>query len=159
MHLYLDIEATLSGELTMVGWHHLEAGPGQLYLPELSTKALKAALPPAEYVVTYHGDKWDLAMIRAQLKLDLTATMKSLDLRPWTKKAGLPDGFKAALAAAGLPHPEPDDGGPAAAHLWKRWATEGDQAALDRLLAYNRADTERLAALHAWLKAKRLGLP
>lgn len=156
MHLYLDIEATLSGELTVVGWHHLEYGPGQLYGDKLTAKALKAALPPAEYVVTYHGDKWDLAMIRAQLKVDLTATMKSLDLRPWTKRAGLPDGFKNALYAAGLPHPEPDDGGPVAAGLWKAWATEGDAASLERLLVYNRHDTERLAALHAWLvKSKR----
>jgi uncharacterized protein YprB with RNaseH-like and TPR domain len=155
MHLYLDIEATLSGELTVVGWYHREHGHGQLHGEALTAAGLKAALPPAEYVVTYHGDKWDLAMIRAQLKVDLTAKMRSLDLRPWTHKAGLPDGFKAALAAARLPHPDPDQGGPEAAKLWKRWAQEGDEAALERLLAYNRADTERLADLHDWLQARR----
>jgi uncharacterized protein YprB with RNaseH-like and TPR domain len=154
MALYLDIETTYQGELTVVGLHHASFGTIQLVAPDLTREALEAVLPFALCVYTYNGDRFDLPIIKQQLGVDLKARYRSVDLMKTCHKVRLYGGLKGVEEKLGIRRELVGVSGKDAAELWYAWEKTGDRAALDKLLAYNREDCENLAVLREHLEAR-----
>jgi uncharacterized protein YprB with RNaseH-like and TPR domain len=151
MAIYLDIETTFQGELTVVGFTHVSSGTVQLVAPAITGAKLLAALPRAEAIFTYNGDRFDLPIIRQRLGVDLTTFYKSIDLMKTCHKARLYGGLKGVERTLGIDRADADLDGKAAIALWDDWNRTGDRAHLDRLLSYNREDCENLVQLRRCL--------
>lgn len=154
MGLYLDVETTYQGELTVIGLHHAAVGTVQLVAPDLSAAALLAVLPPAIAVYTYNGDKFDLPIIKTQLGVDLRQRYRSVDLMKACHKARLYGGLKGVEEKLGIGRVHAGMSGKDAVALWYEWTKTGDRGCLDRLLAYNREDVENLVKLRACLEQR-----
>ncbi len=109
------------------------------------------ALCACRAFVTYNGATFDLPRLRGEFGLALA--QPHLDLAPVMRGLGLGGGLKAVERRLGIGRclSEGLDGQEAAA-LWARYSTEGDQAALHRLMAYNAEDAMALEPLlvHAY---------
>jgi uncharacterized protein YprB with RNaseH-like and TPR domain len=154
MALYLDVEATYQGELTVIGLHHAGIGTIQLVAPQLSAAALEAILPPAICIYTFNGDRFDLRLIREQLGVDLAERYQSVDLMHTCQRLRLYGGMKAVEQRLGITRQDTEASGKEAVALWYLWQRDGNQEALDRLLAYNREDVENLIELRNRLEQR-----
>jgi hypothetical protein len=154
--LYLDIETTYQGELTVIGLHHAGIGTVQLVAPDITAQALEAALPPAICIYTYNGDRFDLPIIKQQLGVDLKLRYRSVDLMNACHRARLFGGLKAVEQKLGIGRRHEGLSGKDAVALWYLWQRDSDREALERLLAYNREDVENLVTLRERLE-QRLG--
>ena len=154
MGLYLDVEATYQGELTIIGLHHEALGTVQLVAPQLSGAALEAVLPPAICIYTFNGDRFDLRLIKEQLGVDLKHRYRSVDLMKTCQRARLYGGLKAVEERLGITRRHGGMSGKDAVALWYEYTKTGDETVLQRLLAYNREDVENLVALRACLEQR-----
>ncbi|MEB3197030.1 MAG: ribonuclease H-like domain-containing protein [Candidatus Sericytochromatia bacterium] len=154
MGLYLDIETTYQGELTVVGLHHASTGTVQLVAPDITAAALEAVLPPAICVYTYNGDRFDLPIIKQQVGIDLKQRYRSVDLMKTCHRQRLFGGLKGVEQKLGITRQLEGLSGKDAVALWYLWQRDRDQAALDRLLAYNREDVENLVQLRTCLEQR-----
>lgn len=152
--LYLDIETTYQGDLTLVGFHAASTGTVQLVIPELTAASLQAALPDADAVYTYNGERFDLAILQRQLGVDLTARYRSVDLMGACHRAGIYGGLKGAEERLRIGRKLPGIVGKDAAAMWYQWTKTGDRAHLDKLLAYNAEDVENLVTLRRELERR-----
>lgn len=116
----------------------------------LDEEALADALDGCSMLVTFNGSCFDLPVLRCSFPgLDLG--MPHFDLRFGCRRVGLRGGLKGVERALGMAR---EDGiaevdGMEAVRLWRRWARDGDAAALDTLAEYNRADAVNLAEVAA----------
>ncbi len=149
--VYLDIE-TDGGDrgesVTMVGLYDgtefraLVKGDNLAEFPDV--------ISHYSMIVTFFGGGFDLPMLQKafpSLKFDQI----HLDLCPTLRKVGLHGGLKKIEKAVGIERPEETDGlsGMDAIKLWRAYRL-GSEAALERLIAYNRDDVvnlERLAEI------------
>lgn len=154
MALYLDTEATYQGELTVIGLHHASFGTVQLVGKEITRPALEALLPFALCIYTYNGDKFDLPIIKSQVGVDLKNRYRSVDLMKACHRARLYGGLKGVEARLGIGRQFTGMSGKDAVALWYEYEKTGDEAALQRLLAYNREDVENLLALRECLEQR-----
>ncbi|NLL94919.1 MAG: exonuclease [Thermoplasmatales archaeon] len=115
---------------------------------DLTAGRLSDALDGAPLLVTFNGKCFDVPMLRGEFPgVDLG--MPNMDLRFAGRKAGLRGGLAGVESALGIGregHLARVDGAEAV-RLWKRWERHNDDAALELLTEYNRADTENLAAI------------
>lgn len=154
MALYLDVETTYQGKLTVIGLHHAAIGTIQLVGPDITRENLEKVLPPAICVYTYNGDRFDLPIIKNQVGVDLKARFRSVDLMKTCQRARLYGGLKRVEQVLGIRRQHEGMSGKDAVALWYTYERDGDTAALERLLAYNREDVENLVQLRELLEAR-----
>lgn len=154
MGLYLDVETTYQGKLTVIGLHHCAIGTVQLVGADITRENLEKALPPAICVYTYNGDRFDLPIIKQQLGVDLKTRFRSVDLMKTAQRAKLYGGLKRVEQVLGIKRQHEGLSGKDAVALWYVYERDGDQEALEKLLAYNREDVENLVQLRELLEAR-----
>jgi uncharacterized protein YprB with RNaseH-like and TPR domain len=112
-------------------------------------------------IVTFYGSGFDLPMLQRKfwgMKFDQI----HIDLCPTLKRVGIRGGLKRIERQLGIARGEDTDGlsGWDAVQLWRQYR-QGDDSALERLIAYNRDDVvnlERLAEI-AYARLRQVTLP
>lgn len=153
--LYLDIETTglsphdPAGAVTVVGLHQNGSTITLVQGDTLTPDRLQAELDRCTLLVTFFGSVFDVPYLRATFPC-LRFPMPHFDLCLAARRVGMRGGLKHLEQELGLERASALRGldGQDAVRLWTQWCL-GDQSALDRLLAYNRADTETLVPLAA----------
>jgi len=144
---YLDIETCAGGQVTVVGIYREDRGFHQLVGGTISDLSVAEALEGVDTICTYNGDRFDLPILERQMRLDLRAQYRSLDLLRECRKVGLKGGLKHLEERLGIARTTRGMGGCDALRLWARYESEGDQEALRLLLEYNREDVMNLVTL------------
>jgi len=147
MKAYLDIETCASGEVTVVGIFREDRGLRQLVGGEITDVTLWETLDGVDTLCTFNGDRFDLPILERQVRLDLRKRFRSLDLLRECRRAGLKGGLKQLEERFGIARSTRGMNGWDALRLWARYENEGDRAALDVLLEYNREDVMNLLQL------------
>lgn len=99
-----------------------------------------------DLLVTFNGKAFDVPVIERDLGIPIYQSQ--IDLKPFLKRLGCGGGLKRIERQFGITREAGIDGltGWDAVLLWQGYR-RGDQGALDRLLAYNRADVVNLETL------------
>ena len=149
---FLDIETNggySADSITVIGVYN--GDESRLYvkgqdLEQFADDAEKYAL-----WVTFFGTGFDLPFLRRRFPY-LPLNQLHIDLCPALRRLGYKGGLKRIEQQLGISREDEIDGmsGYDAVRLWREWHTRKNQAALDLLLAYNRADIENLALLLAF---------
>jgi uncharacterized protein len=147
MRVYLDIETSFSGAISVIGMYRADQGTIQLVGGGVNDLNLYHALEGAETIVTFNGSGFDLPMIRKRLLADLKNDYAHCDLLYVCRKRGLRGGLKMVEQKLGIIRETAGLTGYDAPRLWSRYEMRGDEAALMLLLQYNREDVVNLALL------------
>ena len=147
MKAYLDIETCASGEVTVVGIFREDRGLRQLVGGEITDVTLWETLDGVDTLCTFNGDRFDLPILERQVRVDLRKRFRSLDLLRECRRAGLKGGLKRLEERFGIARSTRGMSGWDALRLWARYENEGDRAALEVLLEYNREDVMNLLQL------------
>ncbi len=159
MSIYLDIETTWDGQITVVGFYNEETGLVQLYGEDVNRERLLAELPEeAEKIFTYNGHCFDLRLIHSELAIDLRMRYQSHDLRWICQRNGLTGGLKGVERKVGIVRRLEDVNGRDAIRLWTRYE-RGDEEALRVLLLYNEEDVMNLVELRDYLERESMFSP
>lgn len=139
--LFLDIETTgLSrhyDHITMIGWN-LD-GSYDAWIRGQDPASLLTALASAKVLVTFNGALFDVPFLTGEFP-DAPVPSCHVDLRYLAARVGLKGGQKAIERELKLERTGLEDlQGENAPALWYRY-TWGDTDAMERLVAYNRAD-------------------
>lgn len=157
-----DGEPAHDGGLTVAGFYsHGEYRP---YVKGrgLSRDAVQEEFDKARLIVSFFGGGFDIPYLRSVYP-GLRVDAPHFDLCPAGHRVGLRGGLKKVEKVVGITRADEVEGlgGFEAVLLW-RAHENGRQGALDRLVSYNREDTENLHAL-AWIIYEKLrestGLP
>jgi len=99
-----------------------------------------------DLLVTFNGKAFDVPLIERELRIPIYQSQ--IDLRPFFKRLGYGGGLKRIEREFGITREDNIEGltGFDAVLLWQGYC-RGDPAALERLLAYNRADVVNLERL------------
>jgi uncharacterized protein len=149
---FLDIETDGGYEgnsVTVIGLY--DGFESQLFVQGKNLDDFPEAIAEKELLVTFFGTGFDLPMLRRRFPR-LPLDQLHVDLCPSLRRLGYTGGLKKIERVLGISRDfEIEDmSGMDAVYLWSAWKRRGDQEALDRLLAYNRADIENLALLLAF---------
>ncbi|WP_436936205.1 ribonuclease H-like domain-containing protein [Halovenus marina] len=142
---FFDIETTGLDErtsvVTTVSLH--QDGETQTLVrgDDLTDERLRAAFADAGLLVTFNGARFDVPFL--EHNFDITLDQPHLDLMPTCRKVGLSGGLSAVEDALGIGRELPDVDGREAVRLWHEHE-RGVDGALDRLIEYNREDTENM---------------
>ena len=153
MDAYLDIETSHDRSIRVVGVYIPGLGTRQLVGGDISDVSVARLLEPATRLYTFNGDRFDLPMIRRELRLDLRQMLPTHDLLYECRARSLYGGLKAVERRLGIGRTFPEVDGRMAMTLWWRYETLGEADALTLLLAYNREDIENLEILRDRLAA------
>jgi len=160
MDAYLDIETTglspWNSDVTVVGvCRQDEDGLRMVQLvgSEITREAVERLLEGAETLYTYNGKRFDIAFLTCRLDIELPPALRHRDLMYDCWDRGLYGGLKVVEQRLGINRILRDVSGIQAVQLWWRYARWGDEAALAKLLAYNREDVMNLKVLR-----ERLGV-
>lgn len=140
--IFLDIETTgLShyyDEITLIGWS-IAAGYDYIIAGE-NIEALVRALKKASAIVTFNGTLFDLKFLRRAFP-DIEIPELHIDLRYLARRVSLTGGQKSIERELGIDLRQglQEVDGAEAVLLWHRFI-RGDNAALMRLIDYNRRD-------------------
>lgn len=147
MKAYLDIETCAAGDVTIVGIFREDRGLRQLVGGEITDVNVWETLDGVDIICTFNGDRFDLPILERQVRVNLRQRFRSLDLLRECRRAGLKGGLKRLEERFGIARSTQGMSGWDAMQLWARYENEGDQAALDVLLEYNREDVMNLMQL------------
>ena len=147
MKAYLDIETCAGGDVTVVGVFREDRGLRQLVGGEITDVTLWETLDGVDTLCTFNGDRFDLPILERQVRVDLRKRFRSLDLLRECRRAGLKGGLKQLEERFGIARSTRGMNGWDALRLWARYENEGDRAALEVLLEYNREDVMNLLQL------------
>ncbi|MGB9986275.1 ribonuclease H-like domain-containing protein [Salarchaeum japonicum] len=144
---FFDIETTgldaATNDVTTVSVHRGGDTTTLVQGRDLTVDALERELADASMVVSFNGKRFDQPFLESNFDLDLDTP--HLDLMYLCKRLGLSGGLKSIEQDLGVGREGVEDvDGREAVRLWKRYDRHGDDAALDRLVKYNRLDTENL---------------
>ncbi|MWV40620.1 ribonuclease H-like domain-containing protein [Natrialba sp. INN-245] len=145
---FLDIETTgldaNRNRVTTVSLHR--GGETETFVNgrDLTCQRLEAELERSSLLVTFNGQRFDVPFLETCYDLDVT--VPHVDLLYPCKKLGLDGGLKAIEREVGIGREMPDLSGQDAVRLWHEYE-RGDDAALETLVEYNRADTENMKPL------------
>ncbi len=144
--VYLDIETSYSGQITIVGlFKPAHQQTIQLVAPDITSLGLLQVLDDVGVIKTYNGARFDLPVIKRQLGLDLSALFTHRDLMYLCWQHGYKGGLKAVEQQLHIVRPSQGIDGHQAMALWRRWWEFRDHQALASLLQYNQDDVELLA--------------
>jgi uncharacterized protein len=146
---FLDIET--SGGLS--GWHDItviglsNGSSYQAFIQGQNLEAFEQAVEDFQVVVTFNGARFDLPCIHHYFR-HFRASWIHIDLRFALFRLGLRGGLKTIEKQMGIHRPWDVQGlnGLDAVALWNQYEN-GDPAALDRLIQYNREDVLNLKTL------------
>ena len=144
---FFDIETTgldkRSSDVTTVSVHHGGSTNTLVQGDDLTGENL-ADLLDASVVVSFNGKRFDQPFIEHNYDVDVDAP--HLDLMYLCRRLDLTGGLKQVEQDLGIDRGGMDVDGREAVRLWHRYQN-GDAAALDRLVEYNRYDAQNLQAL------------
>lgn len=144
-NVFLDIETSWEGDITVIGIYTPGNGTVQLVGPKVTAANLRAALHGAGIIYTYNGSRFDLPVMHRRLGIDLKAQFVHHDLMYDCWKNNLYGGLKKVEQLLGIGRDTEGLGGTDAMNLWQTYVEQDDKAALELLLRYNREDIENLA--------------
>ncbi len=150
--LYLDIETSLRGEVTVVGLYDGEVLVQLVKGFNLCREALEEAFSQAKLLVTFNGKSFDIPVLKK--RFNINPPQPHLDLRHACKRAGLNGGLKEVEKELSLSREQDLRGGDAAL-LWEQFAFNRNEEALESLLRYNAEDVLNLEVI-AGIVTKRL---
>ena len=146
---FFDIETTgldsSRHDVTTVSLHR--GGDTRTYVQgeDLTADALREEFAESSMLVSFNGKRFDQPFLEDSLDLDVTTP--HLDLLYACKQVGLSGGLKNVEKDVGIDRADGDVDGREAVRLWHRYDRNEDDAALDRLVKYNREDAENLKDL------------
>ncbi len=142
---FFDIETTgldhRSSVVTTVTLHQDGATRTLVRGDDLTTDSLREAFADAGLLVTFNGARFDIPFLEQSFGIDLQRP--HIDLMPTCRKVGLSGGLSAVEGSLGVERELPDVDGREAVRLWHEHE-RGVDGSLDRLIAYNREDTENM---------------
>ncbi|MFB6184142.1 MAG: ribonuclease H-like domain-containing protein [Haloarculaceae archaeon] len=145
---FLDIETTgldqHHDDVTVVTCHRGGETTTLVRGDDLSAASLQAHLDDAKLLVTFNGKRFDVPFLEAAYDVDVA--VPHVDLLYPCRRIGLDGGLKVIEKTVGIDRDRPDLSGRDAVRLWHEYE-DGDDAALDTLVSYNRDDTENLRTL------------
>jgi uncharacterized protein YprB with RNaseH-like and TPR domain len=149
---YLDIETTgLSPDrhqVTVVGIHDGRQFRALIRGIDLSPAALQQALDGCKLLVSYFGSAFDVPFL-AKAFPEIEWNLPHYDLCFAGRRVELTGGLKVVEKKLGISRSASlqEVDGHEAVRLWNDYQRSGNTAALDKLIAYNRADTANLAII------------
>lgn len=147
MKAYLDIETTFDQQISVVGIHIPGCEMIQITGGFISDLSIARSLEGVTTVITFNGASFDLPFIRRITGLDIKDLAEHRDLLRDCRKRGLRGGLKKVEVLLGISRDSGVTDGRLAPRLWQRWENDGDKAALDLLLEYNKEDCVNLETL------------
>lgn len=145
---FFDIETTglnaSHSEVTTVSFHRGDETTTLVRGEDLTRAAVAATIDDAGLLVSFNGKRFDVPFLEACFDLDIDRP--HLDLMYPCRRLDLTGGLKAIERRVGIDRDRADLSGRDAVRLWHAHE-RGDSDALDRLVSYNRADTENLRTL------------
>lgn len=105
---------------------------------DLDRERLVAAFDGIDLLVTYNGARFDVPFLEQHF--DLSIDIPHVDLLYPCRRLGWTGGLAGVEERLNISRELPDVDGREAVELWHRYEA-GDEAALDRLIRYNREDT------------------
>lgn len=111
---------------------------------DLTRDALARELAGASVLVSFNGKRFDQPFLESNFDLDIDTP--HLDLLYPCRRLDLTGGLKRIERDLGIGRDGMDVDGREAVRLWRQYEA-GDQAALERLVRYNRHDAENLRTL------------
>jgi hypothetical protein len=148
---YLDIETSFSGDVTVFGLLRPDRGVIQIVGEAITCASVEESLHGIDTLCTFHGESFDLPVLRRAYDIGLLERFRSLDLSLECRKVGIRGGLKKIEMGFAIPRNLRGVNGYDAMLLWERWE-KGERAALETLLAYNRDDVVNLALLERRLR-------
>jgi uncharacterized protein len=148
---YLDIETSFAKQVTVVGLMRADRGLVQLVGEANTREAIEDLLRGLDTICTFHGEGFDLPVLRQQFGIGMIERFHSLDLSVDCRKKGIYGGLKKIENGLQIPRSLRGVNGYDAMVLWDRWE-HGDREALETLLAYNADDVMNLALLERRLR-------
>jgi len=154
--VYLDIETTGLGRIdtiTVIGiWF---AGQYSQYVNGVNLEQFLTVISQAELLITFNGIRFDWPVVESYFGASFP--VPHIDLMHEARSHGYAGGLKAIERRMGWSRAGDEAGdGLLATELWSRYKDGGDQAALQRLLCYNRADVRSLRLLSRALLKRSL---
>lgn len=148
---YIDIETTglnkQRNDITTIAIYDGEDARALVQGQDLTRERLQEELDRHDLLVTFNGKQFDLPFIKASFP-DIRIEHPHIDLMYSCRKLGLTGGLKAIEKELGIARDEVDGvDGKDAIRLWKRYQRHDDEAALERLVTYNKKDVENLSPL------------
>lgn len=146
---FLDIETTslspYDGIVTVVTVH--AEGSSRTFVQGEDLEELPAYLRPSSVLVTFNGSRFDVPFLAVSFP-EWRVPPVHIDLRFVLYRLGLAGGLKRIETSLRIGSRDGVEGidGLDAVRLWQQYR-RGSRAALDRLIRYNRADTENLEPL------------
>ena len=147
---FLDIETTgLSRErnkITTIGLY--DGKQSRVFVRGKDLNEFEKIIKDYSLIVTFNGRCFDLPFIKTVFP-SLNLNHLHVDLRYALKEAGYTGGLKKIERSFGLSRDSEigEVDGLEAVKLWHRYERIGDTRALDKLVAYNKADVENLKPL------------
>lgn len=108
---------------------------------DLTAESLRAAFADAGLLVTFNGARFDIPFLEHCFDLELDHP--HIDLMPTCRQIGLSGGLSEIETELGIDRDLPDVDGREAVRLWHEHE-RGVDGALERLIEYNREDTENM---------------
>ncbi|MEE6211468.1 ribonuclease H-like domain-containing protein [Salarchaeum sp. III] len=147
---FFDIETTgldaATNDVTTVSFHRGGDTTTLVQGRDLTADALERELSKSAMLVSFNGKRFDQPFLETNFDLDIGTP--HLDLMYLCKRLGLSGGLKSIEKDLGVSREGVEDvDGREAVRLWKRYDQREDDAALDRLVKYNRLDTENLRVI------------
>ena len=145
---FFDIETTgldsASSVVTTVTLHQNGETQTLVRGDDLTGERLRAAFEPADLLVTFNGARFDIPFLNTQFGTDLDRP--HIDLLGTCRRAGIQGGQDAVEDRLGIDRSLPDANGREAVRLWYEHE-RGVDGALERLIEYNREDTENMVPI------------
>lgn len=112
---------------------------------DLTPERLQSELRQAKLVVSYNGKRFDIPFLQREFDIDIS--IPHIDLMYPCRSIDLDGGLKQVERELGIERAHPGISGRDAVRLWYQYDRGGDEAALDRLIEYNREDTKNLKTI------------
>ncbi len=147
--VYLDIETSGghqgADEITVIGIY--DGANVQTFVNGINLDEFEVAIAAHDLVITFNGASFDLPFIRSRFP-GISLPPAHIDLRFLLKKLGYAGGLKKIEKDLGITRESSIEGmdGYEAVRLWQAYQW-GDNAALEKLIRYNRADIVNLKPL------------
>ncbi|WP_247000216.1 ribonuclease H-like domain-containing protein [Halosolutus gelatinilyticus] len=145
---FLDIETTglnpSCNDVTTVSLHRDGETATFVKGRDLTARRLESELADAALLATFNGQRFDVPFLETCFDIDVS--IPHVDLMYPCKKLGLDGGLKAIECELGIDRDVPEISGRDAVRLWYEYEG-GDEAALETLIEYNRADTANMEPL------------